>query len=350
MITAENAKIAVYGAGAMGTVLGAFLTLGGLKNVHLITRNEAHVKGLNEQGARIVCEADGNELTVPVTALLPSQMQEKYDVVFLMTKQRSNTEILQFLLPYIQPSGIVCTTQNGLPERSVADVVGEHRTYTGVASYGATFIGGGRVALTSKINGMGMQVAGFVNDDKTELLTKILSYVGKATDNANFIQKTDNAQGARWSKLAINSAFSGLSVVTGCTFGEIAKRKKSRKIALGILRECLSVANALGVNLESMQGHDIQKLLGGTGFIKTQFALFALPIAMKKHKKLVSGMLKDVQNGRKCEIDYINGAVVKAGEEAGVDTPLCRQIVEIVHGIENGLYEIAYDNVNFFEI
>ena len=94
----------------------------------------------------------------------------------------------------------------------------------------------------------------------------------------------------------------------------------------------------------------MQKLLGGTGFFKTQFALFALPIAMKKHKKLISGMLKDVQNGRKCEIDYINGAVVKVGQEVGIATPLCEKVVEIVHGIENGLYEIAYDNVNFFEI
>lgn len=347
----QDIKIAIYGAGAMGTTLGALLTLGGLKNVHLITRNEKHVQGLNGQGANIVCEAEKTTLTIPVTALLPSQMQGQYDVVFLMTKQRSNAEILQFLLPYLKEDGIVCTTQNGLPEKSVADVVGTERTYTGVASFGATFIGEGKVALTSKFDGMRMQVAGYQNNGaKTELLKEVLSYVGRATGNTDFADVTNNATGARWSKLAINSAFSGLSVVTGCTFGEIAKRKKSKKIALGVLRECFTVANALGIKLEAMQGHDMQKLLGGNGFFKTCFARFALPIAMRRHKKLVSGMLKDVQNGRKCEIDYINGAVIKAGEEAGIETPLCRQIVEIVHGIENGLYEVAYDNMDFFEI
>ena len=61
-------------------------------------------------------------------------------------------------------------------------------------------------------------------------------------------------------------------------------------------------------------------------------------------------MLKDVQNGRKCEIDFVDGAVVKEGERVGVETPLCRQIVEIVHGIENGLYEIDYKNVDFFDV
>ena len=61
-------------------------------------------------------------------------------------------------------------------------------------------------------------------------------------------------------------------------------------------------------------------------------------------------MLKDVQNGRKCEIDFINGVVVKEGKRVGIETPLCEQIVEIVHGIENGLYEIDYKNTDFFGV
>lgn len=350
-MTATKARIAIYGAGAMGTVLGSLLTLGGLKNVELITRNKAHVDGLNEKGARISCTAEDKELTVAVCAKTPDEMSGKYDVVFLMTKQKNNDEILQFLMPYLNEDSVVCTTQNGLPETSVATVVGEKRTYGGVASFGATFVGSGKVQMTSKFDGMRMQVAGYQNDnDKADLLVKILAYAGRAIDNDNFAQKTDNLQGARWSKLAINAAFSGLSVVTGCTFGEIAKKRKSRKIALGILRECMDVANALGVKLEPMQGHDMQKMLGGRGYFKTKLALFLLPIAMKKHKNLISGMRKDVESGRKCEIDFIDGAVCKAGKEVGVETPLCDTVVEIVHGIENGLYETSYKNVDFFEM
>ena len=347
---AKEARIAIYGAGAMGTVLGGLLTLGGLKQVHLITRNEKHINGLNEKGARIYCEAENNELTIPVTALLPAQMTGKYDIVFLMTKQKNNAEILRFLLPFLHEDSVVCTTQNGLPERAVADIIGENRTYGGVASFGASFVGEGKVSLTSKTGGMTLQVSGYQNDNKkTALLTEVLSYAGKAIGNENFSKPTQNLLGARWSKLSINSAFSGLSVVTGCNFGEIAKRKKSRKIALGILREGLVVANASGVQLEQMQGKDMQKLLGGKGFFKTAFALVALPFAMRKHKKLVSGMLRDIQQGRKCEIDFINGAVVKAGKAVGVQTPLCEKVVELTHGIENGLYEISYKNIDFFE-
>ncbi len=350
-VTAQNARIAVYGAGAMGTILGALLTKGGLKNVELITRNLAHVQGMRENGATIVCTGDVSEITVPVTAFLPPEMTGKYDVIFLMTKQRFNGEILQNLLPFTHENTVVCTTQNGLPEPSVAEIIGTERTYGAATSYGATFVGNGRVELTSKIEAMGMEVGGYQNGGaKTPLLAEILSYVGRATGNENFVKITDNLSGARWSKLAINAAFSGLSTVTGLTFGEVAKRRKTRKIALGVLRECMDVAKAAGVKLAPMQGHDMEKLLGGKTPIKRFIAYTVLPFAMKKHKKLLSGMLMDIRNGRKCEIDYVDGVVVKEGARVGVETPLCKRIVEIVHGIENGLYEIDYKNVDFFDV
>ncbi|MBO5240820.1 MAG: 2-dehydropantoate 2-reductase [Clostridia bacterium] len=340
-------KIAIYGAGAMGTVLGALLTKGGV-NVDLITRNEAHVQGLKEKGAQIVCAADKTEWNIPVNALLPNEMTEQYDVVFLMTKQRHNAEILEFLLPKLTDDGVICTTQNGLPEESVMQAVGAERTYGCVASYGASFIGEGKVALTSEIKAMSVTVGGYRGGgEKTALLQEILSHAGKATGNENFAKATENLAGARWSKLAINAAFSGLSVVTGQTFGEIAKKRKSKRIALGVLRECLDVANAKGVTLAKMQGHDMQKMLGNRSFFGTAFALIALPFAMKRHKNLRSGMLADVENGRKCEIDFINGVVCKEGKELGVETPLCEKIVEIAHGIENGLYEISPANLDF---
>ncbi|MBQ8406022.1 MAG: 2-dehydropantoate 2-reductase [Clostridia bacterium] len=349
-MTAREAKIAIYGAGAMGTILGALLTKGGLQNVDLITRNKAHVEGMKAQGATIVCEAHGGkEIVVKVNAILPDEMQGKYDVIFLMTKQRYNAEILTDLLDFMHEDTVVCTTQNGLPEVSVAEIIGTERTYGAATSYGATFIGGGKVALTSKIEAMSMEVGGYQNDNAfTPLLTEILSYVGKATDNENFVKGTDNLIGARWAKLAINAAFSGLSVVTGMTFGEVAKKHKTRKLALCILRECIDVAKASGVQLAKMQGHDLEKMLGGKTGVKRFIAYMVLPFAMKKHKKLVSGMLKDVQNGRKCEIDFVCGAVVKAGKAVGVETPFNAEVVQLVHAIENGLCEITYKNTDLF--
>ena len=346
----KQAKIAIYGAGAMGTVLGALLTKGGL-SVDLITRNQAHVESLNTKGAVICCEAENTEFTQSVRAILPNQMQEKYDVIFLMTKQRENAKTVEFLLSYLQENGVICTTQNGLPEKGISEIAGTERTYGAVTTFGATFLENGKVAMTSKFQAMKMQVGGFENDEsKSDLIVEILSYAGKAIENEHFAVKTDNLLGARWAKLAVNGAFSGLSVVTGEKFGVLARKSRSRKIALGIIRECIEVATACGVTLEKIQGHDAKKMLCGNSPINKLIAYMVLPFTMRRHKKLVSGMLKDVENGKKCEIDFINGVVCKLGKEKGVETPLCDKIVEITHGIENGLYETTYANVNFFEM
>ena len=96
-------RVAIYGAGAMGTVLGAFVTKNG-GSPDLITRNAAHVAALKKGGAHITGTVD---FTVPVSALLPDEMEGEYDVIFLMTKQRANKEILQFLLPHLKSDGIV---------------------------------------------------------------------------------------------------------------------------------------------------------------------------------------------------------------------------------------------------
>ena len=344
----DELKIAIYGAGAMGTVLGSLLTKSG-RDVTLISRNKAHIDGLKSSGAKIVCKAVNKEMTVPVSAITPEEMKEKYDIVFLMTKQKENAEVVRFLLPYLTENGIICTTQNGFPERSVAEIAGKERTYGAVVTWGATFVGGGVVELTSAPTAMTMEVGGYENDNAyADTLVEVLRHVGEEVGSVNFVKKTENLAGVRWSKLSLNAAFSGLSVVTGLTFGEIAKRMKSRKIALDILKETFSVANACGVKLEPTQGHDLQKLLGGNGFFNRIKGLIILPIAMKNHKELVSGMLKDLQKGRKCEIDFIDGIVWKVGKEEGVATPRAEKVVEIVHGIENGLYEISYENIDFF--
>ncbi len=345
---ADRVKIAVYGAGAMGTVLGAFLTEAGVE-CDLISRNLAHVQAMQKQGAIVDCIADGEKKIIPVHALLPEEMTARYDLIFLMTKQRENKKLAEFLKEKLTSDGVVCTTQNGLPEESLCEILGKERVYGAAVSFGANMLGEGKVELTSKLSSMSMQVGGYQNaNDKLPLFEEILGKISAVCKNEEFLKPTKNLAGARWSKLSINAAFSGLSVCTGCTFGKIAKRKKSKKIALAIIRECLAVANALNIAVEPMQGHDLQTLFGGGGVFQNIKAKFVLPIAMKKHALLKSGMLKDVENGRKCEIDFINGKVVELGKRVGVPTPFNKRVVEIVHGIENGLYEISYENLDFF--
>jgi len=75
-------RIAIYGAGSLGTILGAYISKGGVP-IELINRNKAHVEALKEKGAQVVGTV---QFTQQVVAYTPEEMSGKYDVIFLMTK------------------------------------------------------------------------------------------------------------------------------------------------------------------------------------------------------------------------------------------------------------------------
>lgn len=331
-------KCAIYGAGAMGTVLGAYIAKAGRK-VDLINRNEKHIAALKERGAHIVGTVD---FVQKVNALLPSEMSGKYDVILLMTKQRDNAQIVSFLKEYLAEDGALCTCQNGLPEPKVADIIGADRTLGCAIAWGATFRGEGVSELTSEPSALTFSLGAFGKGNRLQDVKELLGCMGSVTVEENFI-------GARWSKLLINSAFSGLSTVTGGTFGEVSEKKAPRRVAQSIIKECIDVAKAAGICVEPVQGHRIDKLFDYKGWLKKKISYMLIPVAMKKHARLISSMLQDLKKGKKCEIDFINGVVCEYGEKYGVPTPFNRKTVEIVHGIEEGKYPVSFENIRLYD-
>lgn len=331
-------KFAIYGAGALGTVLGAYIARSGVE-IDLINRNEKHVAALKEKGARIIGTVS---FTQKVNALLPSEMKDKYDVIILMTKQRFNGEIVAFLKDYLKEDGALCTCQNGLPEPKIAEIIGEDRTLGCAIAWGATFHGEGISELTSEPDALTFSLGAFGKGNHLGDVKALFEKMGTVVVENNFI-------GARWSKLLINSAFSGLSTVTGATFGEISKIKASRKIAQRIMKECIDVAKAANIAVEPVQGHKIDKMFDYKGGFKKAISFALIPIAMKKHGKLISSMLQDLRQGKKCEIDFINGVVCEYGEKYGVPTPFNARTVEIVHAIEEGKHTIDFSNTQLYK-
>ena len=316
-------RICIYGAGAMGTSLGAWLVR---KNPGLscdfVTRNAAHVNALNTRGAEI----EGNG-TVPVHALLPGEMKGEYDVIFLATKQRENGAIAAFLTPFLKEDGALVTVQNGLPEEGLARVLPKDGIYGCALGWGAELVSPGKVKLTSKE--LCLALGAYGRGEKLEELKTLLS-------SAFTVTVGDLAE-IRYSKLVVNAAFSTLSAISALSFGELAKKHK--KLVLSLMRETIFVAKAAGCKRLVQNGHDILKLFS------SPFAGLLLPIAMKKHKDIRSGMLKDLEAGRRCDVDFVAGAVVKAGEKLGVETPMLSAAVSLVHDIENGLAEIAPESL-----
>ena len=333
-------RAAIYGAGSLGTILGAYITKNGGK-VELINRNKAHVEALCKNGATITGTVN---FTQNVTAYTPEEMSGKYNIIFLMTKQQQNAQVVNAIKDFLADDGVIVTLQNGIPELQIGEIVGENRVLGCTVAWGATMQSPGVCELTSAPDSLTFSL-GSLHAEPNPIMDEVkslLELMGKVEIDTNFI-------GSRWSKLLINSAFSGMSAVLGSTFGEAAKEKASRRIIQKIIKECIDVCAAAGIRIEPVQGKDIVKLLDYSNRIKKAFSFFIIPIAIRKHALLKASMLQDIENGKKTEVDAINGVVCAFGRKVSIPTPMNDKVVEIIHDIENGKLTPSFDNLPLFQ-
>ena len=332
-------RIAIYGAGSLGTVLGAYLAKNGVP-ADLVNHNSAHVKALKENGAHITGTVD---FTVPVSALLPEEMTGKYDIIFLMTKQLNNREVVSFLKEYLAEDGLIVTLQNGIPENTVAEIVGPEHTVGVVVEWGATLFAPGESTLTSAPDSLSFHMGG-MSGIREEQLQRVKDVLEKMCP----VEIEANLPGARWSKLLINATFSGLGTVIGGTFGDVTADPRSREIAVRCMKEVIDVGHAAGVEFAPVQGKNITALFYYTNPVKKAVAKLILPVAMKKHAAIEPSMLQDLKKGKPCEVDAINGVVCEWGKKTGVSTPVNDKIVEIIHEIQDGRRKTGKDNLSLF--
>ena len=304
-------RICIYGAGAMGTSLGELLLKRGTP-CDFVTRNRAHVEALKEQGK---------------SAFPPEELEGVYDVIFLATKQRDNPALAEFLSGYLAKDGALITVQNGLPELGLAKILGADRVFGCTLGWGAELVEPGKVRVTSKE--YHLSIGAFGEEKRLGELAALFDGVCSVT--------IGTLSEIRFAKLVVNASFSTLSAISGLTFGELAKKHKKQVLAL--MREVITVAKAYGCKKLMQNGHDILKLFS------SPFAGLILPIAMKKHGEIRSGMLRDLEAGRKCDVDFVAGACIEAGERKGIDCINLKRAVALVHDVENGLAEIAPESL-----
>ena len=329
-------RIAILGCGAMGTVLGAYLNRAGIP-VDLIDAYEAHVNALNEGGAVV---SDKDNFTTPVHALLPSQMEGIYDLVFLMTKQTANDKVLPALLPHLGPDSTVCTLQNGVPEPFVARYVGKERTVGGAVQWGATFLGPGHSELTSDLNLKRANNKPFFDIGETDgrITARIMAVAGVLNHMGQTLV-VRNLMDARWTKLVINCCGSGMSAACGCPFGDLLENPRAMECMSFIAYEVALVARASGINI-------------GENYFRTLFhpersRRFYTGIYSNAREGKAS-MLQDLEAGRVTEVGMLNGYVCDAGDRLGIDTPYNDAVVRIVRGIEKGELPLSIENVRLF--
>lgn len=334
-------KIGILGCGAMGTVMGAYMTKNGL-DVELIDSYKEHVEVLNKNGAHIIGSVD---MIVPVKAVTPEEMKGIYDLIFLFTKQTVNDTVLKNLLPHLNEKSTVCTLQNGVPEHFVAGYVGEERTLGGTVLWGATFVKPGVSELTQDItkNDHLFEIGAIDGTigERVNNAAEILGYMGRA-------KITDTLMASRWGKLINNACMSGMSAACGATFGEILQDEKSRACLSYLAREVKRCCEAEGYKMPILLNEQLPYScdIKDQEMFDTNQRMF-----LEMYKDMYTAkasMLQDLEKEKKTEVLMINGYVSSTGDKYNIDTPFNDTVVEIVTKIEKKLLPLSMDNLKYF--
>lgn len=311
------------GAGSLGIIFGAHIAQAG-GDVTLVDVMQDNVDALNSKGA---CVTGSVDMCVPVKACTPDKLEGIFDLVLLLTKQVNNPVSFPQIMAHIHDNSTVVAMQNGIPEVSVAEYFGERRTLGCPVGLGATWLGPGLSESTSSLQRL-REHACELGELDGQITPRLLA-VQAVLESVGKVTLLTNIWGARWSKLFINSTFSGMSAALNCTYGDVLGNDEALYCAARIGDEVVRVAHARGIRLESMQGENIADFeLAEPVDVATKRKLYHS--VFFPQAKLKASMLQDMEKGRESEILYINGFVSANGKKVGIPTPFNDMVVTLV--------------------
>jgi len=314
-------RIAIIGAGAIGSALGALLQRAG-REVTLIGR-PAHVSAMRRDGLRV----DGalGAFTVPIAAA--EALDFRPELAFITVKTQDALAAVQANANLLAGVPVV-TFQNGVrSDALVATVVPPQQIISAVVNIHANFLTPGTVTVIYP----GPLLIGRpfgANDAEVEAVAALLRDAVPTRVSANI-------HGAHWLKLIVNlnNAFPAL---VNATFHQILADPALRQLAVKAMLEGLRVAQRAGIRLESLPDTPAA-LIGLIGWLPLRLAAMVVGAKARRMETqwpLLGSTLQSLQRKRPTEIDYLNGEVVRLGRELDVATPLNAMMVDMVHQVE----------------
>jgi 2-dehydropantoate 2-reductase len=337
---ASPTRCLVWGAGAIGGTVGAYLARAG-HDVTLVDTVAEHVNAINRSGLGITGPIA--TFTTPLPAFTPDTLHGEWDTIVLATKAHHTEAAVRALLPHLTAAGCVVSAQNGLNELTIAEVVGEARTVGAFVNFGADYLEPGVILY----GGRGTVTVGEAFDPLASrpspralaLRDSWLDFDDRATATANI-----------WGYLWAKEAYGAMLFATALTNDSIADalaRPEYRGLYIALAFEILSVALARGVTPEAFDGFDPAAYLPDAPAGTAAQSLDHLVAHNRKSAKTHSGIWRDLAvRKRPTEVDAQLGIVVQLGARIRVPTPLTARVVELIHDIERGVRSQSLENLD----
>lgn len=295
-------KVAIIGAGAMGSLFGGLLAEDDVK-VWLCDIWTEHVDYINTKGLAI--EHEANQRTVDIRATTDPDEIGKIDTALIFVKSMQTSVAAQTAAKLLTDTGVAVTLQNGLGNAAlISDIVGDGRVVAGTTAQGATLVGPGSIRHAGK----GPTVIGRWNgvpNDAVADIARLFNHAGIPT------RVVEDVQGVIWNKLLINIGINAITALTGINNGELLDLDATRSLCRSAVEEAVAVARAMNVQVEADIVEHVFEVAKATALNR-------------------SSMGQDIDNRRQTEIDAINGAIVQEARRLGLPVPVNQTLTALI--------------------
>lgn len=301
-MTTESENLLVLGTGAMACLFAARLAAAGVPFTMLGSWTEG-IQALQQSGIRLI-ETDGSQKMYSVRATNhPGECTGALFALVLVKSWQTERAARQ-LKVCLSPEGMALTLQNGLGNREIlAKELGAQRVALGVTTIGANLLGPGQVRPAGE---------GVTTLSAHPRLAPLADWLRKA---GFLVEYAPDANALLWGKLVINAAINPLTALLNVPNGELLARPTARALMAAAARETAAVAVAQGIALPFPD------------------PVVAAETIARRTAANISSMLQDILRGAPTEIDAISGAIVRAGTQTGIATPINRTLWQLVKAL-----------------
>ncbi len=327
-------RLLIWGAGAIGGTLGAYLIRAG-HDVLFVDIVEEHVHAINQSGLRIKGPVD--EFQVAAEALLPDQLSGKHGAILLCAKSQHTRAATEALAPFLAEDGFVMSVQNGLNELIIKEIVGRERTLGAFVNFSADYHAPGEILF----GGRGAVVIGELDGTISPRIQRMES-IFRHFDDDTLV--TENIWGYLWGKEAYG-AMLFVSALTHQSIADALSDGRYRHLYIHAAQEILQLADRLGIEAYGFNGFEPAAFLKNDQESINR-SLDTLVAFNKLSAKTHSGIWRDLAvRKRKTEVTMYQ-PILSQAESIGLDLPLTRRWIQMIREIEDGLREQSLANLD----
>jgi len=323
-------RMIIIGTGPIGGIIGGRLARAG-HDITFVDIDREHVAAIRANGLQV--DVPDGPFNVKIMIVYPNEIEGKFDIGFIAVRSNYTPDALSTVLPRLADNGLLVSMQNGINPPLLQEKVGADRTVGMAIRMGSRKVAPGHLHTATR----GHLYIGHLHGKTTPQLENLQKIFNPVMET----EISDNILGVLWSKLTYTclgyfGSLADASLVTSCA------DQTSRRVLTDFFAEVVAVGTAIGARWIRLAEYNPPDFHPSIPFDKRLAAVNEFAKSWKLDDR--KGPLRQIQQKIKTEVDFTLAYVVSEGEKLKIPTPLCRQVLDTIHDLENGKKQLNREN------